>query len=165
MASVWVIRGGPDNRLVDEFIDGGVIGVGYGSVPDATQLDRHEIDELLREEGKSARVEMHSAMLVAFVQRIALGDVVIMPDTPRGDVVIGEITGAYKFHPGVPEDHYRHRRSVRWLGRLRHADLPPGRQELYRQRQTLREVHRADDLVDYAKRAGEGQIGRPATER
>lgn len=30
----WVVRGGDNNRLVDEFVDAGVTGVGYHTVPD-----------------------------------------------------------------------------------------------------------------------------------
>ena len=34
----WVVRAGEENRLVDEFIDSGVTGVGYFTVPDGNDL-------------------------------------------------------------------------------------------------------------------------------
>lgn len=165
MARVWVIRGGRDNRFVDCFLDDAVIGVGYFTIPDARSLGRQAIEALLRAEGTSAAVAWHAEMLVDFVHRMAPGDVVIMPDTPRGEVVIGEVAGGYEFHAELPSERYRHRRAMRWLGRHPHAYLPPGREDLYRQRPTLLELHDADDLVAHAERVRRGELGRPATER
>src|SRR5437870_6726685 len=70
VTNVWVIRGGRANSLVDMFIDGGVTGMGYSSVPDASGLDRDEIEALLRAEGTSATPAWHAEMLLDFVQRI-----------------------------------------------------------------------------------------------
>lgn len=158
-----MIRGGRDNCLVDEFIDAGAIGVGYAAVPEASDLSRDDIEALLRAEGTSATVGWHSEMLVDFVHRVDVGDVVIMPDTPNGEVVIGEIAGGYEFHPELPPERYRHRRPVVWMGRQEHAELPASRQGLYRQRPTLLEVEDADDLVAHAQRVRSGEVGRPAT--
>ena len=46
---VWVIRGGDHNRLVDDFVDRGEIGLVYPQVPNVRSVDRWEIDRRLDE--------------------------------------------------------------------------------------------------------------------
>lgn len=159
MARVWVIRGAKDNALVDEFIDAGVTGVGYYTVPDGTDLPYHEVLRCVLEEGESASPDHATAMFAAFVDQVAPGDVVVMPDTPRGDVVVGRVLGPYFFAGELPPERYRHRRTVKWLGRCAHAELPARWQNLYKQRQTLRELD-APELIAHADRMEGGEVGR-----
>jgi hypothetical protein len=159
----WIIRGGEGNRLIDEFIDAGVVGVGYPSVPDARRVDRWDIERILEEDGSPA-VDLHASMLIQFVHEIVVGDAVIMPDTPRGEVVVGVIDGPYEFHPELPPERDRHRRRVTWLGRHARSELPAVLQDLHRQRMALRRVDVAA-LGDHLERIRAGELGRPATQR
>ena len=59
-----------------------------------------------------------------FVKEISIGDVILMPDTPRGEVVLGVVEGGYAFDREIDPEQYRHRRRVRWIGRHRLDDLP-----------------------------------------
>jgi hypothetical protein len=159
----WIIRGGEGNRLIDEFIDAGVIGLGYPSVPDARRVDRWDIERILEAEGSPA-VDLHAAMLISFVHEVVVGDAVIMPDTPRGDVVIGVIAGPYEFHPEIDPHRHRHRRRVEWLGRHPRNELPAALHDLHRQRVTLRRVDVAA-LDEHLRRVRSGELGRPAADR
>jgi hypothetical protein len=160
---VWVIRGGDDNRLVDEFIDNDSIGVGYYRVRDGTRISEDELTAILRNENLAAAGQRLSRFRW-FVWQMSPGDVVVMPDTPRGEVVIGEIVGDYEYRADLPADRYRHRRAVKWLGRHPHSDLPAGREDVYRQRQTLQPLD-APDIIKHANRVRRGEVGRRATDR
>jgi predicted Mrr-cat superfamily restriction endonuclease len=160
----WVVRAGEENRLVDEFIDSGVTGVGYFTVPDGTDLTYTAVRRLLVSEATSEALDLHTSMFIEFVKEISIGHIILMPDTPRRDMVVGDVTGPYEFHPDLPPERYRHRRTVEWFGRVPVADLPAGADKLYRQRTTLTRAS-TPGLEEFTDRVRAGDIGRPATAR
>jgi hypothetical protein len=165
MRNVWVVRGGEDNRLVDEFVDNGVVGVGYFTVPGDPDLTAEEVCGFLEAEGTSGIPAHHATMFVEFARAMREGDIVIMPDTPRRDVVIGEVTGAYRYEETIPFERYRHRRPVRWLGRASLDEVPERHSNLYRQRVTFANKGPDHPLLAFADAVAAGQLGRPAGER
>jgi predicted Mrr-cat superfamily restriction endonuclease len=160
----WVVRAGEENRLVDEFIDLGVTGVGYFTVPDGTDLTYTAVRRLLVSEATSEALDLHTSMFIEFVKEISIGHIILMPDTPRRDMVVGDVTGPYEFHPDLPPERCRHRRTVEWFGRVPLADLPAGADKLYRQRTTLTRAS-TPGLEEFTDRVRAGDIGRPATAR
>ena len=160
----WVVRAGEENRLVDEFIDSGVTGVGYFTVPDGRDLTYSAVRRLLVAEATSDALDRQTAMFIEFVQEISIGHVILMPDTPRRDLVAGAVTGPYEFHADLPPERCRHRRTVEWFGRVPLADLLPGADKLYRQRSTLIRAS-IPGLEEFTDRVRAGEIGRPATSR
>jgi predicted Mrr-cat superfamily restriction endonuclease len=160
----WVVRAGDENRLVDEFIDSGVTGVGYFTVPDGTDLTYTAVRRLLVSEATSEALDPQTSMFIEFVKEISIGHIILMPDTPRRDMVVGDVTGPYEFHPDLPPERYRHRRTVEWFGRVPLADLPAGADKLYRQRTTLTRAS-TPGLEEFTDRVRAGDIGRPATAR
>ena len=161
---MWVIRGGEQNRLVDRFIDQGVIGVGYGQVPDAEILTRSEIRRFLLDESSTSALDAQVAMLTAFVREIQIGDSVLVPDTLRGEVVVGTVTGRYEFDGDLRPDDFRHRRTVDWLARHAIADLPTEVQGVAKQRLTLQQ-HRDAEWSGYLAQVRDGAIGRDPKDR
>lgn len=162
MTAVWRIRGGEDNG--DRFVDDGVTAVGYYSIPDGRTVGQSEVARLLRE-AEYASPGAAASRFTSFVHELAVGDVVVMPDTPRQEVVVGIVASPYEFHGDLPAVHYRHRRRVRWIGRHDYAELPPAwADRLKHQRQTLRRFD-APDLVEHANRIERGELGRPAKDR
>jgi predicted Mrr-cat superfamily restriction endonuclease len=160
----WVVRAGEENRLVDEFIDSGVTGVGYFTIPDGTDLTYTEVRRMLVDEATSEALDLHTSMFIEFVREISIGHVILMPDTPRREMVVGSVTGPYEFHPDLPPERYRHRRTVEWFGRVSLTDLPAGGDKLYRQRSTLTRAS-IPGLEEFTDRVRAGEIGRPATAR
>ena len=160
----WVVRAGEENRLVDEFIDSGVIGVGYFTVPDGRDLTYSAVRRLLVAEATSEALDRHTSMFIEFVQEISIGHIILMPDSPRRDLVVGAVTGPYEFHADLPPERCRHRRTVEWFGRVPLADLLPGADKLYRQRSTLIRAS-IPGLEEFTDRVRAGDIGRPATAR
>jgi hypothetical protein len=161
----WVVRGGEENRLVDEFIDSGVIGVGYVTLADGSELTYTAARRLLVDEATSeATLDLQTSMFIEFVREIAIGHIILMPDTPRRDLVVGDVTGPYEFHPDLPPERCRHRRTVTWFGRVPLAELPAGADRLYRQRTTLTRAS-IPGLEEFTDRVRAGETGRPATAR
>lgn len=158
MRRAWVIRGGEDNRLVDEFVGGGYVAVGYADIPDGRGVDRYEVAERLRAKGWTVP-EARAEMFAQFVHQVGSGHVVVLPDTPRREVVIGVVDGDYEFHPDVDPDAYRHRRPVRWLARHAVDLLPSALRDITRQRQTLTE-RSTPALVEHAEAVERGELGR-----
>src|SRR4051812_49855959 len=109
---MWVIRGGEQDRLVDRFVDEGVIGVAHDAVPDAEILTRTEMRRFVVQDGTSSDADADVDVLSAFVNEIQEGESVLLVDARRGEVVIGEVTGRYEFHSAVAPGDCRHRRSV-----------------------------------------------------
>jgi hypothetical protein len=165
MRRVWVVRGGESNRLVDEFTDNGVVGVGYSTVPGDPGLSAAEVAWYLKEQGVSGIPDAHAAMFVNFVRGMADGDVVFMPDTPRGEVLVGEVAGPYRYEETLPVERYRHRRPVRWLGRVGLDDLPDEHRLLHHQRVTFAGKGSEPALLALADDVAAGDVGRPATDR
>ena len=160
----WVVRAGEENRLVDEFVDSGVVGVGYVTLPDGQDLTYTAVRRLLVAEATSEALDRHTSMFIEFVQEISIGHIILMPDTPRRDMVMGDVTGPYEFHADLPPERSRHRRTVEWFGRVPLADLPPGADKLYRQRSTLIRAS-IPGLEEFTDRVRAGEIGRPAASR
>lgn len=94
---MWVIRAGDQDRLVPRFVDQGVIGVGFGHVPDAEILTRTEIRRFLTDGQPTAALDAQEAAMSAFVRELQVGDSVLMPDPLCDEVVVGTVTGRYQF--------------------------------------------------------------------
>lgn len=162
MRRVWVIRGGEENHLVDDFVAGGVIGVGYPDVPDGTTVDRYDVTERLRAKGWT-NPEARAELLQLFVHQVRPGHLVVMPDTARREVVIGRIEGDYEFRYDLSPDEHRHRRPVTWLGRHAAGLLPESCRDLTRQRTALAE-RSTPALIAHAEGVERGEIGRDPLE-
>ncbi len=161
---MWVIRGGEQNRLVDRFVDQGVIGMDYIQVPDAEILTRLEIRRFLADGLAANTLDAHESMLSAFVREIQVGDSVLVLDPQRGEVVVGTVTGGYAFHGDLPADDFRHRRTVDWLARHAVEDLPAAVQSVARQRPALQQ-HRDAEWAGYLAQVREQLIGRDPKDR
>ncbi len=158
MATVWVIRGGDRNRLVQTFLDDGAIGLGYPSLPDGRTVDRAKALKLLQDDPEAAAPEAQAAMFLSFVRRITIGDLVLMPDPAADGMICGVVIGDYEFHEDLHPDRSRHRRPVDWRRRLPNSLLPERLAHLPKQRQTLNDV--ADGrLRDLALQCSELELG------
>jgi hypothetical protein len=157
---VWVIRGGEDNALVDDFVAGGYIAVEYPDVPDGRYVDTYDVTERLRERGWTVP-EARAEMFEQFVHRIGVGDLVVLPDPSRREVVIGRVDGSYTFHGSMSPDDHRHRRETTWVGRHPVSQLPDASRDLNRQRSTLTERSSAV-LLAHIEAVERGEVGRDA---
>jgi len=161
---MWVIRGGEQNRLVDRFIDEGMIAIEYPEVPDAEILTHSEIRRFLAGDLSTAALDAEVGVVTAFVRELAEGQSILVPDPARGEVVVGTITSRYEYHGDVPEDLGKHRRAVDWIARHPIAQLPSPVQGVTRQKLTL-EQHRDAEWSGYLRQVRDGELGRDPKDR
>jgi len=159
---VWVIRGGEENSLADDFVAGGYVAVGYPDIPDGRSVDRYDVTERLRLKGWTVP-EARAEMFALFVHQVRAGDLVVLPDTSRRDVVLGRVDGDYEFLAHLSPDDHRHRRPVSWFGRHEVNLLPEACRDLSRQRQVLTE-RSSPVLLAHLESVERGELGRDAQE-
>jgi hypothetical protein len=159
----WIIRAGSDGRSVDRFVDEGIIALDYDAIDDLTRLDRWSIERRL-EDVDLRPADVHADLLISFLHEVVRGDVVVMADTARSEVVIGVVDGGYEHAAWLPEGQHRHRRRVDWLARHPRADLPSILADVSRQRVAMRRVD-SPQIDDHLAAVRAGTIGRPADQR
>ena len=140
MATVWVVRGGDRDRLVQTFLDDGVVGVAYPQLPDGRTLDRSKALRLLQPDPEAPVPEAEAAMFLSFVRRMAVGDVVLVPDHAASGFPVGVVAGDYEYHDAIDAGRARHRRPVEWRRRLPFDALPERLKQLPNQRHAVHDV-------------------------
>lgn len=161
---MWVIHGGEQSQMVDRFVDGGVIALGYSQVPDAEILTRSEIRRFLADGRSTAALDAAEEMFSAFVRELQVGDSVLLPDPHRGEVIVGTITSGYEFDGTEGSEALSHRRSVEWIARHPIGDLPAAVQGVARQKATLQQ-HRDAEWAGYLAQVRDHEIGRDPKDR
>jgi predicted Mrr-cat superfamily restriction endonuclease len=161
---MWVIRGGEQNRLVDRFVDEGVVAVEFPEVPDAEILTHSEIRRFLAGDLSTAALDAEVGVMTAFVRELGEGNSILVPDPARGEVVVGTVTSRYEFHDDVPGELGKHRRTVDWIARHPISQLPSAVQGVTKQKLTLQQ-HRDAEWSGYLRQVRDGEIGRDPKDR
>lgn len=122
---VWVVRAGKGGRNASDFERSGLIAIGFAEAGDPTGLDRDELFAQVRE-AVGSRGGHVAGQVDRFARVMSVGDLVIVPDGSTRELLCGRITGAYEYRSEPPIAHFRHVRTVSWIGR-RDRDLLPDR--------------------------------------
>jgi len=119
-----LVRAGVSGELVRKFIERGQAVVGWSSLGDlssagtAEELEEQILKAYPDARKKDGRVNAHHWELGEFLLEAHVGDLALTVDSRRRVLIIGEITGGYRFLDET--DHfsggevYRHARPVRW---------------------------------------------------
>jgi predicted Mrr-cat superfamily restriction endonuclease len=167
---VWLIRAGHGAEHADTFVRRGVATLGWASIPGLGDLRHHTDEEILELLSAARRGQPAEDLreLVSF-RDAAVGDLVVTPDTPARDLLMGEITGAYDYAPAPVCGDHRHVRPVDWQARCA-RDLVPhdlAQPTLHYQR-TVLQLPQQDEWRHFveAMRTGGGRpADAPATTR
>lgn len=120
---VWLVRAGRHGEREQFAIEHDCVLVGWQDLGDLSQVaDRHELIDALRASSPDAsdkKLSNHAAQLGAFLWKIEVGDVVVLPLKSTPALALGRVTGAYAYRSEFPAD-ARHTRPVEWL----RTDLP-----------------------------------------
>ncbi|NIZ90500.1 hypothetical protein F1544_05685 [Kineosporiaceae bacterium B12] len=124
--SLWVVRPSTPAALA-EFLTVGVVGLGTESGIDVDVRGAAEgstLRDLLKEVSPGKRPGKALRVLDAFVHEVRPGDEVAVPIEGEQALLVGEVLGEYEFaaHGGAGA---RHRRRVRWGGRVVRAAVRP----------------------------------------
>ena len=125
----WIIRGGSGENSVEHFINTKSIGIGYYTETDNLEgLSEGQIRAVIihnyPKESHPSTITYFFNQVWDFVNKVAIGDQVLMPDK-NGDIVhVGYVDSCYYFLEcdGLPQ-----RRNVEWTGETRPNPLPRNR--------------------------------------
>lgn len=112
---LWIVRAGAHGERELSAIDQNKLLPGFLEVSDLSQLDSRDailalLQEVMPDEGKN-RLRNFAAQLNQFVNKIEIGDYVVMPRKVTNGVAIGVVTGGYEFDAGSD---FKHSRTVEW---------------------------------------------------
>lgn len=131
MENAWLIRPFPHGKeRLSEFLERGIIAVGWPKIGDLTGKSRGELKEILSGPPynyNGLRLGNAYASIDILVNQMHIGDLLLLPD--NDDIYFGEITSEYYYDPSTDndEDGYPHQRKIKWL-----TTIPISRQSLSR---------------------------------
>jgi predicted Mrr-cat superfamily restriction endonuclease len=173
--SVWLIRAGQASALAKAFEDHEVVAIGWPElVDDLRSLSRWEIVDRL-ERAHVSTPDQDADELLMFRDQVVAGDLVVTPDTPNRDYLVGQVVGGYELRtssPLVDPEHgrYAHVRRVDWWGRGDRDLLIANLRKELDHRRTIRmlpgaaEWHRLGGLVrDEGRRGPRTKVATPRT--
>lgn len=115
---VWIVRAGRHGERENWALDNQVAGGGFREVADLSKATaRDAVADLVRvgfPDAGPGLVANYAGQLWALRERIAVGDVVVMPMKTSGQIAIGKVTGDYQYLSD-PDPERRHVRPVEWL--------------------------------------------------
>lgn len=116
MNKFWMIRAGIGGSLVDEFLEKGIVSMGWDGVGDLSKLQNREaIKATLRNQYpdyKKGKVSITAGQLYRFGIEIKPGDKIVTYDPSKRIYHIGTINQEYKFIDNT--DGYKHILGVKW---------------------------------------------------
>jgi restriction system protein len=125
--TIWVVRAGEGGRYSQDFEQRGAAAIGGGALGDVTGRSRADLIHAVEERGLETNALTWASQLFRFANDIKVGDLVITPDGPTRELLLGHVTQPYEFlSEGVGRDEYRHAVRVAWQGR-KSRDLLPQR--------------------------------------
>ncbi len=115
MTRLWIVRAGAHGERELAAIEQNRLLPGFLETGDLTKLESREailthLQEVMPDEGAN-RLRNFSAQLNQFVNRIEVGDYVVMPRKVTNGVAIGTVTGDYQFDV---TGEFKHSRAVEW---------------------------------------------------
>ena len=125
--SIWVVRGGDNNMIVEDCKAKSVVAIGWPAMGDVGSVSsRDEMKERYRKAYKDEnidRIRVQGGQVYRFVHEIKQGDIILLPIKETREVLIGDIMGDYEFNPGVISERYPNVREVAWKHRVSRDDF------------------------------------------
>ncbi len=117
MPKMWMIRAGEGAHLIDDFLENGIVAMGWDELGDLSGKKKSDIKRLMKEkygEYSRGKIAISSGQLVRFLFEINIGDHVITYQPSTRTYHIGKVSGEYEYNSKRVE--YRHVRKVEWVG-------------------------------------------------
>ena len=119
MTNFWTIRAGKQGERTDWSFRNNVVGGGWHEFPDLTPYkeDREKLRELVSQVigGSKGRIANYTGQLWVMINRIQIGDYMVLPIRSTSQVAIGQVVEPYKYLKEELDDSRRHVLGVRWL--------------------------------------------------
>ncbi len=121
--AVWLVRAGRRGEQEQIALDNNIIAVGWNDLPDLSGIkSREALAKLYREvcpDASANKVANHVGQVWAFLRRIKVGDLAVLPLHIQSAIAIGRVIGDYQYRTDLGSD-VLHIRTVEWL----RTDLP-----------------------------------------
>ena len=124
--ALWRVRAGEsgDTETEGQFLEQGLIYVGFGVAEDITGMDEAAVLDLIKRKTEYqdpdkgiGSFRYRASQLGAFVERMQIGDLVIVPSHDKETAHIGQIAGPYTHVDELGDN--PHSRTVEWVLRNR----------------------------------------------
>lgn len=117
--TIWLVKAGREGVAADEFVAQGKIAIGWATLKDFPidgdwETFKAQVKKRLPAEYNEHRVGSAAGQLWSFIRGIGVGDFVITPVKSTRKVLVGKITGDYKYDPAFDESLPR-TRPVTWF--------------------------------------------------
>lgn len=123
---MWMVRAATGGRLADEFVEKGVIAIGWSDIGDISKFnDKNAIVAAVRgawPDWPDGRVMSSASQLLRFRDVLAVGDRALTYDSSRRVYHVGAIKGGYKYSSDVVPP-YENVRTVSWEGEVERDKL------------------------------------------
>lgn len=119
MTNFWTIRAGKQGERTDWSFGNNVVGGGWQEFPDLTPYkeDREKLRELVSQiiGGSKGRIANYTGQLWVMINRIQIGDYMVLPIRATSQIAIGQVVEPYKYLNQENDNSRRHVLGVRWL--------------------------------------------------
>lgn len=119
---LWVIHIGNNDRIALRAVEEGFVCIGWTSIGDLAPYQTREALRPVMEKthpGKKQRaISSWTGQVFRFVNEISVGDPVVLPVKPTGEIAIGRVKGDYRFatdDTDLVENDYCNIREIEWL--------------------------------------------------
>ena len=118
--TAWVIRAGQGNEIVEDVEGKSVVAIGWSAMGDCSGLhSRGDFKERYGEVYPDEKyVGGQSGQVYRFAREMQVGHTVLTPNKARRELLVGEVTGDYRWDPSVVSENYPHVRAVNWRGSI-----------------------------------------------
>jgi restriction system protein len=116
--TLWVCKGGKRGERESRFKENSLIAIGFNQLDDLSKVQtREELKPLYEQawpDAAEGRKNNHVGQIYAFLRKVKVGDLVVVPMKTSGNIWIGEIKSDYRFRKDLGSD-MKHTRDVEWL--------------------------------------------------
>lgn len=149
---VYVVRA-DDGRHAKAFRKGNYAGIGFLDV-DFSKIPEDGRDQLkaiyvdMRPEESPYSIGQQVGQIMTFLMEVAPNTYVVTPTRDSSKLMVGRVTGEYRYVPGKHDSPYPHRRPVEWFDRiLRRDTLSVPAQRTLSRPPTVFEVPQKDEIL------------------
>lgn len=138
---MWMVRAGESGRLIHDFKEKNIIGLGFNEIGDVSKANTlEEIKDLYRKAYPSKNeqaVGINSSQIYNFLNNFKEGDYVISYDPKERMYYIGRIIGDYEYNEKLIEKGYNKIRKVNWIKTISRDDFSISTKNSLGPRQTI----------------------------
>jgi predicted Mrr-cat superfamily restriction endonuclease len=125
IVNLWLLKAAGTLEDEELILENSVITIGWAEFPDLSSIKNEaQVKKIILEKYPGMQEERSSAWageIYSFITKIKKGDLVAVPLKTRNEMLIGKITGDYKYRQ--LSDFIRHIRSVSWLKTIQKGDF------------------------------------------